>query len=196
MSEKISPIYQKLLQKAQKATSPRPEQPISETPQRKIPLLEQMDLAEVFDGNGEPEIVLSKSFVSVSRVIVLHTWTPDTVNYDQFGNGGVGGTLGNGLNIYYGLPTEELPILPVAITATKDYMRLAYDTDVVVDTFGAAKKTYFASRFSFYTFMGNQDGLDMIGRRLLVKGPKDGDEAIADFGDVFVWTFEGWGWDR
>lgn len=197
LPDNINPVYKELLERSGILLNGKSERPKEESEERRrIPLMEQIDLAAIFDGNGEPEIFLTKPFVRVARMIVLHTWDGTTLNYNQFGDGGGGAVnLDSPLDISYGLKGRESKIVPGGIDATKDYMRIAFDTDVVIDTLGVSKQVYFTARLSFLKLMGNLEGLNMIGRSVKIDGPVDGETPVADFGNDFIWTFEGWGWD-
>ena len=168
---------------------------------RRIPLIETIDLRlDSLGGDMIREGVLGQyrlkePFVRVARLVVMHTWEAEDAAYEDFGDGaGTPSSLARGIQIY----VNERPILPEPIQATKDYMKYAYDTDVVIDGVGVTKKTYFTSRFTFSKFMGWLEGIDLSSYNLRVECDitiAAVSEGVETFGNEFKWTFEGWGWD-
>ena len=171
---------------------------------KRIPLAEVINLEGVDTGGDMVpkisnasigEYTLTKPFMRVGRLIVMHTWTAVGAAYEHFGDGTAPNTLATGLQIY----VNEIPLFDEAIVATKDYMKYAYDTDVVIDGVGATKKTYFTSRFTFSKFMGFLEGIDLSRYDMRVEvdiTTVGGSSGVEVFGNEFKWTFEGWGWDE
>lgn len=145
---------------------------------RTRPLIEVVDLRKTAQ-----TIALKKPFVFVERMVVLHNFDGDTVDYDEFANDTI---LTNGLQIL----VDERLLLDEPIKAMRDYMRYAFDTDVSSDTKGVAKESNFSARFTFRRFIPK--GINAVEREIAIAIQDD----LSSRGNILSWAFEGWTWDR
>ena len=203
----INPVYKDIVDKelgrAEPAKSVLPT--AVDGSLRRVPIIEVINLeGPATSGDMTPtelnasigEYTLKKPFMRVSRLIVMHTWEAVGAAYEDFGDGGGAAPdqLSEGLQIY----VDDDPLFDEPIIATKDYMKYAYDTDVVIDDVGVNKKTYFTSRFTFSKFMGGSEGIDLSRYNLRVEveiTTAGGSRGVENYGNEFKWAFEGWGWD-
>lgn len=146
---------------------------------RKRPIIELVDLRVTAQ-----TIRLKQPFARIERMIVLHNFDGDTVDYDEFANDTI---LTNGLQLL----VDNRILLPEPIKAMRDYMRYAFDTDVSSDTKGVAKESNFTARFTFRRFMW-PDGINAVERNIEVVIQDD----LSARGNILTWAFEGWTWDR
>lgn len=146
---------------------------------RKRPIIELVNLRVTAQ-----TIKLAQPFTRIERMIVLHNFDGDTVDYDEFANDTI---LTNGLQLL----VDKRPLLQEPIKAMRDYMRYAFDTDFVSDTKGVAKESNFTARFTFRRFIW-PEGINAVERDIEVVIQDD----LSARGNILTWAFEGWTWDR
>ncbi len=152
---------------------------MSQNQKRKRPIIELVDLRVTAQ-----TIKLIQPFTRVERIIVLHNFDGDTVDYDEFANDTI---LTNGIQLL----VDNRPLLPEPIKAMRDYMRYAFDTDFASDTKGVAKESNFTARFTFRRFIW-PEGINAVERDIEVVIQDD----LSARGNILTWSFQGWTWDR
>lgn len=148
----------------------------------KLPQEQILNLADL-NGTTTKELLITKPFTKIRRMLMLLEWTAGDWSWIKF----MGGTkLSNGFELVY----DGVSLTPEPITNNFDLHKYWFDGMPFIDTDPTTKRIVYPGRYSFYKEIPK--GLDLTGRHKFKIVSKDNLTSAGGTDPVKKFIFKGW----